>query len=244
MLEFKVANCDLKLEFAIRGIKPKPDKGSLMIVLCRMPRKGRGNAKSKDNCQEIDCVCRTDRIADIYYPWAQRKGGAEGSGYPSASPLRGKAMLDADLAELYGVETKVLNQAVKRNAERFPEDFMFQLTTTEKAEVVTNCDHLAKLKYSPSLPYAFTEHGAPMLGNVLKSARAAEVSLMVVRAFVHLRELVSGHKELSQKLNQLERKVGAHDHAIAELISAIRQLMTPSATEKKRPIGFAPWKEK
>ena len=159
--------------------------------------------------------------------------------------IRGqKVMLDADLAELYGVETKVLNQAIKRNIERFPEDFMFQLTNHEKIEVVTNCDHLAKLKYSPTLPYAFTEHGALMLGNVLKSVRAVEVSLMVVRAFVHLRELVSTHKELSQKLNQLERKVGAHDRAIAELINAIRQLMTPLDPKKKRPIGFAPWKEK
>jgi hypothetical protein len=94
------------------------------------------------------------------------------------------------------------------------------------------------------MPDAFTEHGALMLGNVLKSERAVEVSLMVVRAFVHLRELVSGNKELAQKLNQLERRVGAHDSAIAELINAIRQLMSPSVTEKKRPIGFAPWKEK
>ncbi len=158
--------------------------------------------------------------------------------------IRGqRVMLDADLAELYGVETKVLNQAVKRNAERFPDDFMFRLTPTEKKEVVTICDHLAKLKYSPSLPYAFTEHGALMLGNVLKSDRAVEVSLMVVRTFVHLRDMVSTHKELSQKLNQLERKVGAHDRAIAELIDAIRQLMAPPEPKKKRPIGFAPWKE-
>ena len=159
--------------------------------------------------------------------------------------IRGqKVMLDADLAELYGVETKRLNEQVRRNAERFPEDFMFRLTAIEKAEVVANCDHLAKLKYSPSLPYAFTEHGALMLGNVLKSERAVEVSLMVVRAFVHLRELVSGNKELAQKLNQLERKVGAHDRAIAELINAIRELMMPLEPKKKRPIGFAPWKEK
>jgi len=159
--------------------------------------------------------------------------------------IRGqKVMLDADLAELYGVATKRLNEQMRRNSERFPEDFMFQLTAEEKAEVVANCDHLAKLKYSPSLPYAFTEHGALMLGNVLKSERAVEVSLMVVRAFVHLRELASTHKEFSQKLNQLERKVGAHDRAIAELINAIRQLMTPLDAGKKRPIGFAPWKEK
>ena len=159
--------------------------------------------------------------------------------------IRGqKVMLDVDLAELYGVETKALNQAVKRNLERFPEDFMFRLTAAEKAEVVTNCDHLTKLKFSPVLPHAFTEHGALMLGNVLKSARAVEVSLMVVRAFVHMRELLSGHKELAQKLAQLERKVGAHDKAIAEIINAIRQLMAPEEPKKKRPIGFAPWKEK
>lgn len=159
--------------------------------------------------------------------------------------MRGqRVMLDADLAELYGVETKRLNEQVRRNSERFPEDFMFRLTAEEKAEVVANCDHLARLKFSPSLPYAFTEHGALMLGNVLRSDRAVEVSLMVVRAFVHLRELVSGHKELAQKLAQLERKIGAHDKAIAEIINAIRQLMAPEETKKKRPIGFAPWKEK
>jgi hypothetical protein len=153
-------------------------------------------------------------------------------------------MLDADLAELYGVETKRLNEQVRRNIERFPEDFMFRLTSDEKTEVVANCDHLSKLKFSPTLPYAFTEHGALMLGNVLKSAQAVEMSLMVVRAFVRMRELVAGNKELAQKLNQLERKVGAHDKAIAEIINAIRQLMAPSAPNKKRPIGFAPWKEK
>ena len=159
--------------------------------------------------------------------------------------IRGqKVMLDADLAELYGVETKRLNEQMRRNIGRFPEDFMFRLTADEKSEVVANCDHLAKLRFSPTLPYAFTEHGALMLGNVLKSERAVEVSLMVVRTFVHLRELVSTHKKLSQKFDLLERKVGAHDKAIAEIINAIRQLMAPSEPNKKRPIGFAPWKEK
>jgi len=159
--------------------------------------------------------------------------------------IRGqKVMLDADLAELYGVVTKRLNEQVRRNSERFPEDFMFQLTAIEKAEVVANCDHLAKLRFSPSLPYAFTEHGALMLGNVLKSEQAVEVSLMVVRAFVRMRELLAGNKELSQKLNQLERKVGAHDKAIAEIINAIRELTAPEQPKKKRPIGFAPWNAK
>lgn len=161
--------------------------------------------------------------------------------------IRGqKVMLDADLAELYGVEIRALNQAVKRNAERFPEDFMLQLTSEEFAALRSQIVILknGRGQHRKYMPYAFTEHGALMLGNVLKSERAVEVSLMVVRAFVHLRELVSGHKELAQKLNQLERKVGAHDRAIAELINAIRQLMSPNEIKKKRPIGFAPWKEK
>jgi hypothetical protein len=159
--------------------------------------------------------------------------------------LRGqKVMLDADLAELYGVPTKALNQAVKRNAERFPEDFMFQPTADEKVEVVTICDHLAHLRFSRTRPYAFTEHGALMLGNVLKSSRAVEMSLRVVRAFVHLRELVATHKELAHKFDELERKVSSHDQAITGLLHAIRQLMAPPEAGKQRPIGFAPWKEK
>lgn len=152
--------------------------------------------------------------------------------------IRGrKAMIDADLAELYGVPTKALNQAVRRNIERFPSDFMFQLTTEEKQEVVTNCDHLAKLKFSSSLPNAFTEHGALMLGNVLKSARAVEISLLVVRTFVQLREMLSTHKGLATKLEALERKISSHDQAIAGLIDAIRQLMQVPAGSH-RPIGF------
>jgi hypothetical protein len=98
--------------------------------------------------------------------------------------LRGhRVMLDADLAELYGVPTKALNQAVRRNKDRFPPDFMFRLTKQEKTEVVTNCDHLQKLKFSPVLPYAFTEHGAVMLANILNAPRAIKVSVYVVRAF-------------------------------------------------------------
>ena len=152
--------------------------------------------------------------------------------------IRGcKVMLDADLAELYGTTTKALNQGVKRNVERFPSDFMFQLSAEEKHEVVTNCDHLARLKFSASLPYAFTEHGALMLGNVLKSSRAIEVSLIVVRAFVQLREMLSTHKELALKLEELERKTTSHDQAIAGLIDAIRSLMqNPDASSGS--IGF------
>ncbi|MCX7148656.1 MAG: ORF6N domain-containing protein [Rhodocyclales bacterium] len=152
--------------------------------------------------------------------------------------LRGqRVMLDADLAELYGVTTKRLNEQVKRNIERFPEDFMFQLNAEEKTEVVAICDHLGQLKYSRSLPYAFTEHGALMLGNVLKSSRAVEVSLLVVRAFVQIREMLSAHKDIAAKLDQMERKLSSHDQAIAGLIDAIRQLMAP-ATPARRGIGF------
>jgi hypothetical protein len=98
--------------------------------------------------------------------------------------IRGeKVIVDADLAEFYGVQTKVLNQAVKRNKDRFPEDFMFRLTKVEKVEPVTNCDHLEKLKFSPKTPQVFTEHGAIMAANVLNSTRAIEVSVYIVRAF-------------------------------------------------------------
>jgi len=158
--------------------------------------------------------------------------------------IRGhKVMLDADLAELYGVETGALNRAVKRNNERFPEDFMFQLTAEEFANLKCQIG-ISSWGGRRKLPYAFTEHGVIMAASVLNSLRAIEISVHVVRAFAHLRELISSHKELSQKLNQLERKVGAHDRAIAELINAIRELMTPLESKKKRSIGFAPWKEK
>lgn len=158
--------------------------------------------------------------------------------------IRGeKVMIDADLAELYGVETKRLNEQVKRNWERFPEDFMFQLTQTEKGEVVANCDHLAKLKFSKTLPYAFTEHGALMVATVLNTQRAVEISLYVVRAFVKLREMLASNKALAAKLNELEHKLESHDQAIAGLINAIRELMKPPET-KKRPIGFVPPQEK
>jgi len=155
--------------------------------------------------------------------------------------IRGqKVIVDADLAELYGVTTKQLNQQVKRNKDRFPEDFMFHITRNEKAEVVTICDHLSQLKFSPVLPYAFTEHGAIMAASVLNSKRAVEISVYVVRAFVKLRELLGTHKELARKLTELERKLGAHDQAIISIVEAIEQLMLPPEPKKKRPIGFRP----
>lgn len=154
--------------------------------------------------------------------------------------IRGqRVMLDSDLAKLYGVSTKALNQAVKRNTDRFPKDFMFRLTQQEKSEVVTNCDHLSKLKFSPTMPFAFTEHGAIMVANVLNSVRAVEVSIYVVRAFVKLREVLGTHKALAHKLAELERQIESHDNHIRSLFEAIRQLMEPPR-QKSRRIGFNP----
>ena len=147
-----------------------------------------------------------------------------------------KVMLDADLAELYGVKTKALNQAVKRNPERFPADFMFSLTCEEKEEVVTNCDHLRRLKFSPNLPFAFTEHGALMLASVLNSPRAVEVSVFVVRAFVRLREMLASNEGLARRLEQMEKK---YDGRFKIVFDAIRELMKPPETPR-RPIGFGP----
>ncbi|MEW6669268.1 MAG: ORF6N domain-containing protein [Thermodesulfobacteriota bacterium] len=152
--------------------------------------------------------------------------------------LRGqKVILDADLAGLYGATTKRLNEQVKRNRERFPDDFMFQLTTEEKSEVVANCDHLSKLRFSAVLPYAFTEHGAIMAASVLNTPRAIEASVFVVRAFVRLRQMISTHKELARKLKELEQRLEVHDEKIEGIIEAIRRLMAPPETPKKR-IGF------
>lgn len=152
--------------------------------------------------------------------------------------IRGqRVMLDADLAMLYGVSTKALNQAVKRNLRRFPPDFMLQLTENElellRSQIVTSKGRGGR-RYAP---YVFTEHGAVMLASVLNSDQAVDVSIFVVRAFVQLREMLSVHKELAAKFNELERKLSSHDQAIAGLINAIRQLMS-SPEPKNHPIGF------
>jgi len=153
--------------------------------------------------------------------------------------IRGeKVIVDADLAEFYGVPTKRLNEQVKRNRERFPEDFMFQLTSEEKTEVVAKCDHLTNLKYSKVLPYVFTEHGALMAASVLNTDRAVEVSVFVIRAFVKLRQTITQHKELAQKLGTLERRLAHHDKQIIVLIKAIRKMLSPEPVPKKRRIGF------
>ncbi|MHB8767194.1 MAG: ORF6N domain-containing protein, partial [Deferrisomatales bacterium] len=132
-----------------------------------------------------------------------------------------------------------MNQAVKRNAGRFPEDFVFRLTPAEKRQVVTNCDHLSRLKFSRALPRAFTEHGAIMAASVLNTERAVEVSVYVVRTFVRLREVLASHRDLSAQLAELERRVEGHDGAIRSVVAALRQLMEPPAPGGVRKIGFA-----
>lgn len=153
--------------------------------------------------------------------------------------IRGqKVMLDADLAELYEVPTKRLNEQVRRNLERFPSDFMFQLTAEEyealRSQIATSNGGRGGRRY---LPYVFTEHGALMAATVLNSPRAIEMSVFVVRAFVQLREMLASHRELAIKLDELERKLATHDQAIAGLLGAIRQLTT-APPGKNRPIGF------
>jgi len=166
-----------------------------------------------------------------------------------------KVIIDADLAALYGVPTRRLNEQVKRNRGRFPDDFMFVLSAEEKAEVIANCDHLSRLKFSKSLPFAFTEHGAIQAANVLASPQAIEMGVYVVRAFVRLREVLASSKEMAKRLDELERTTEAralqHDQfarntriQFKQVFDAIRELMTPPEPPKKRPIGFVIGEEK
>ena len=152
--------------------------------------------------------------------------------------IRGhKVMLDEDLAELYQVETKRLNEQVKRNMLRFPKDFMFQLTGQEfenlKSQIATSSWGGRR-----KLPFAFTEQGVAMLSTVLRSNRAVQASVAIMRAFVQLRQILGSHAELARKLAQLERRIEGHDTAIRSLFDAIRQLMNPPQPEKKGRIGF------
>jgi hypothetical protein len=153
--------------------------------------------------------------------------------------IRGcNVILDVELAELYGVPTRALNQAVKRNSTRFPSDFMFTLTAREKAEVVTICDHLPNLKFSPTLPNVFTEHGALMATNVLNSDRAVEMSVHLVRTFVRLREAAGQYQELADRLRQAEKRIGLHDTHLAGIVRKIREMAEAPPAKKTRRIGF------
>jgi hypothetical protein len=149
-----------------------------------------------------------------------------------------KVILDRDLAELYGVPVKRLNEQVKRNRERFPDDFMFQLTKVEEADLQSHTSTKPGRGGRRYAPYAFTEHGAIMAATVLNSERAVEMSVFVVRAFVRLREMLSTNQQLAGKIDELEQRLDTHDASIQELIEAIRELMAPDPATGRR-IGFA-----
>lgn len=156
--------------------------------------------------------------------------------------IRGqRVIIDADLAKLYGTSTKRLKEQLKRNSERFPEDFVFELTEQEKSELVANCDQLKNLKHSSVLPLAFTEHGTVMAANVLNSQIAIETSILIVRAFIRARAIIAEHLVLKQRLDKLEQRVASGFHENEEELQAIRftiqQLMEPPAV-KKKPLGF------
>ncbi|MCX6302735.1 MAG: ORF6N domain-containing protein [Bacteroidia bacterium] len=149
--------------------------------------------------------------------------------------IRGKkVMLDFHLAMLYNVETRVLKQQVRRNIDRFPDDFMFQLAVSEWKELITNCDNLGAMKYSPSLPYAFTEQGIAMLSGVLRSSRAIKINISIMRAFIRMREIIDENKELRNKLDALEAR---YDEQFRIVFEAMRELIT---TKQKPvpPVGF------
>lgn len=146
-----------------------------------------------------------------------------------------RVMLDFDLAELYGVETRALKQAVKRNLDRFPADFLFELTKNEVDEMVSQNVIPGRGKLGGALPFAFTEQGVAMLSSVLRSKQAVQVNIAIMRAFVRLRELLSTHADLARKLEAMEKK---YDAQFKVVFDAIRQLMTPPPPSTKKEIGF------
>ncbi len=145
-----------------------------------------------------------------------------------------KVMIDRHLAEMYGVDTRTLNQAVKRNIKRFPREFMFQLSREERDEVITICEDLESLKFARTMPFAFTEHGLAMLSSVLNSDRAIQVNIQIIKAFVRLRQMLAGHKELQKKIEAIEEK---YDKQFRIVFEAIKQLLQED-DEPKRNIGF------
>jgi ORF6N domain len=158
--------------------------------------------------------------------------------------MRGKkVMVDSDLAELYGVTTKRLNEQVKRNVKRFPEDFMFQVTKDEKDSVILQFEHLKKLKFSPSLPYVFTEHGAVMIASVLNSDKAIEVNIQIVRVFTEIRELLSSNLNLRLEVEKIKKKVDNQDKNIEVIFRYFDELLEQKAQPRKE-IGYKISKEK
>ncbi|WP_227873871.1 ORF6N domain-containing protein [Flavobacterium nackdongense] len=150
-----------------------------------------------------------------------------------------KVMVDSDLATLYSVSTKQLNQQVKRNIKRFPTNFMFQLTAIEKEQLVANCDHLNKLKFSSTLPYVFTEHGTMMLGNVLSSDRAIEFSIKIVEAFIKMREFLTNNLSVKLEIEEIKKKLNNHDKNIELVFSYLDEMMEKNENKVERnKIGY------
>ena len=150
-----------------------------------------------------------------------------------------KVMIDRDLAELYGVTTKRLNEQVKRNINRFPNNFMFQLTEIEKGYVVANCDHLKKLKFSSTLPFVFTEHGTMMLGNVLNSERAVAFSIRIVEAFIKMRDLLTDNLSLKLEVEMIKKKLINQDKNIELVFSYLDELIDKQDNKIERnKIGY------
>ena len=152
-----------------------------------------------------------------------------------------KVIIDRDLAELYGVETKRLNEQVKRNIKRFPSNFTFQLTKPEKDQVVANCDHLQKLKFSPSLPYAFTEHGTMMLANVINSDKAIDVSIQIIETYVKMREMLTDNLSVKLEIEEIKKKLSNHSKNIELVFDYLdelnQKLDTPEQNDRKK-IGY------
>jgi hypothetical protein len=154
--------------------------------------------------------------------------------------IRGqKVMIGADLARLYGVPTKRLNESVKRNIQRFPEDLMFSISEKERDELVANCDRFTNMKHSSVMPHAFTETGVAMLSSVLNSEKAIQINLQIIRAFIRLRRMLIDHQALRLAIEGLERRVGKNERDIQIAIKAIQSILTPPVQQNpKRKMGF------
>jgi len=146
-----------------------------------------------------------------------------------------KVMIDSDIAELYGVTTKRLNEQVKRNSNRFPSNFMFELTKEEKNQLVANCDHLKKLKFSPVLPKVFTEHGILMLSSVLNSELAVKMSVQIIETFVQLRKLANNYDDIMHKINEMESR---NNEQFSEIYEVLKRLLSKPEEQARKAIGY------
>jgi ORF6N domain len=157
--------------------------------------------------------------------------------------IRGhKVMLDFDLAELYGTETRILKQSVRRNIDKFPKDFMFTLNKKEWKELITICDNLPSMvKFSPALPYAFTEHGVTMLASVLKSKKAIKMNIAIVRAFIALKQFVLDYKDLANQINEIRYKVTNHSEQLNRIYDAIENMMDEKEDKKEQKKMWKEW---